>query len=105
LRDQHRNLAEVLLEMGEADEAFKTAETLAHLPGAEPEDCVKAAAILARGATPSASDREEPAERAVRLLNRAVALGLKDRSTLEGQTFNILRGRQDFKQVLAALEE
>ena len=109
-------LAENLLQQGKHAEAAKVAEKF---PGARPKDAngyQKAAVLLARCITLADKDAQitqakrkelaqSYADRAIALLRQAVARGYQDAAQLKKDA-NIepLRGRDDFRKLLAELE-
>jgi hypothetical protein len=115
LRDQSEYLAEARLILGRHAAAAEAAAALPAIVGKRGEDYYLAAELLARCAAQARADtalseqkRREVAGgydgQAVAQLNRGVALGCKDAARLRRPAFDELRGREDFRKVVAALK-
>jgi serine/threonine-protein kinase len=116
-REIVRDLAEVHLGQGEHAEASASADQLAEAAVDLAKDRYKAACVLAGCVPLAAKDAKLPearrqelakeyADRAVAALRQAVADGYKDAAQLrKDPALDPLRGRDDFKKLLADLEK
>jgi tetratricopeptide (TPR) repeat protein/tRNA A-37 threonylcarbamoyl transferase component Bud32 len=115
LRDQTEYLAEARLLLGKHAEAAEVAAELPAVFRTRGDDYFLAAELLARCATlaksdPRLSEAERRsagvryADRAMAALKRGVEVGCKDaRQRLEKESFEPLRGREDFGKLLSSL--
>jgi serine/threonine-protein kinase len=117
LRDSTRTLAAVLVAAGEHAEASAAADQLAQEPFEPTSDRYQAACVLAGCVPLAAKDAKLPearrqelareyADRSLAVLRQAVADGYKDAAQLRKEpALNPLRGRDQFKKLLAEVEK
>jgi hypothetical protein len=116
-RNNTQALADTLLHLGAHAESAVAADRLAQFAVDPPNDLYNAACFLARCVPLAEKDAKLPeakrkvlaqeyADRAMAALRQAVAKGYKDvEHTKKDSDFDPLRQRDDFKMLLATLEE
>jgi tetratricopeptide (TPR) repeat protein len=116
-RKNETMLGDILLRLGKHSEAAGAASRLVALVDTSPNDNYNAACLLARCVQLAREDAKLPtdqrvklaqsyADRAMAALQKAVAAGYRDAKHMqEDHDLDSLRGRGDFKQLLATLQK